>query len=67
MTGHEKNPENNDNRLLTGIHHAYTVGDTTDLETEEMNELIIKDFINTLAKVSLSIASRKVKETERTN
>jgi hypothetical protein len=59
-----KNTANNDKSLLTSIRNAYTVGDTDDHETEEMNDLIVKSFINTLAEVSLSIASRKVEETD---
>ena len=58
------NTANNDNSLLTRIRNAYTVGDTDDPETEEMNDLIVKSFIDTLAEVSLSIASRKVEETD---
>ena len=65
MTDPDKNPENNDNNLLTGIHHAYTVGDTNENESDEMNELMIKHFIDTLAEVSLSIASRKVEEKDQ--
>lgn len=64
MTGLEKNTDNNDKNLLTRIRNAYTVGDTDDPETEEMNDLIVKSFIDTLAEVSLSIASRKVEETD---
>ena len=64
MTGLEKNTDNNDKNLLTRIRNAYTVGDTNDPETEEINDLIVKSFINTLAEVSLSIASRKVEETD---
>ncbi len=62
MTGPEKNINNNDKNLLTRIHNAYTVGDNNDPETEEMNNLIVKNFINTLAEVSLSIASREVEK-----
>ena len=58
-------PENNAENVLTCIHSAYTVVDTNNPESEEMNELIVKNFIDTLAEVSLSIASRKVKETEK--
>ena len=65
MTDTEKIPEGNDNSLLTSIQQAYTVGDTTETETEEMNILIVNNFINTLAEISLSIASRKVKETDQ--
>ncbi len=64
MTDPEKYTDNNDRNLLTRIRNAYTVGDTNDPETEEMNNLIVKIFINTLAEVSLSIASRKVEETD---
>ena len=64
MTDPEKYFDNNDKNLLTRIRNAYTVGDTDDSETEEMNDLIVKIFINTLAEVSLSIASRKVEETD---
>ena len=64
MSGPKKNTANNDKNLLTRIRNAYTVGDTDDLETEEMNDLIVKSFINALAEVSLSIASRKVEETD---
>ena len=64
MTGLENNTDNNDKSLLTRIRNAYTVGDTNDPETEEMDDLIVKIFINTLAEVSLSIASRKVEETD---
>ena len=60
----KNNTDNNNENLLTRIRNAYTVGDTDNLETEEMNSLIVKSFINTLAEVSLSIASRKVVETD---
>ena len=64
MSGPKKNTANNDKNLLTRIRNAYTVGDTDDLETEEMNDLIVKSFINTLAEVSLSIALRKAEEAD---
>ena len=62
MTSPDRNQEHNDNNLLTGIRQAYTVGDTSEPETEDMNQLIVNNFINTLAEVSLSIASRKARE-----
>ena len=62
MTDPDKYLGNNDKNLLTRIRDAYTVGDTDDPETEEMNDLIVKSFIHTLAEVSLSIALRKVEE-----
>ena len=65
MTSLDGNQENNDNNLLTGIGLAYTVGDTSEPETQEMNQLIVRNFSNTLAEVSLSIASRKAREREQ--
>ena len=62
MTSPDRNQEHNDNNLLTGIRQAYTVGNTSEPETEDMNQLIVRIFINTLAEVSLSIASRKARE-----
>ena len=59
MTDPDKNLENNDNNLLTGIQQAYTVGDTNENESDEMNELIIKNFLNIIADIALAIASRK--------
>jgi len=64
VTRPDKIPENDSDNLLTGIQHAYTVGDNQEPETEEMNELMIKNFLNTLADISLSIAARKGKETD---
>lgn len=64
MNSPKENTANNNKSLLTRIRKAYTVGDTDNPETEEMNDLIVKRFINTLAEVSLSIASRKVEETD---
>ena len=49
----EEFPENSDKILLTGIHNSYTV-----YGTHEVDELMIKHFLNTLAEVALSIASR---------
>ncbi len=62
------NPENispkTDENVLTGIHDAYTVSATSDTETNEVDELMIKSFLQTLADISLSIASRKEKGTD---
>jgi hypothetical protein len=46
--------------LLTCIHHAYTLAATNDSETTEIDQIMIRHFIETLAEISLSIASRKV-------
>ena len=62
MAGNDNFPENNPPDVLTGIHSPYTMADNPEPESDEMNNLIVKEFINTLAEVSISIASRKVKE-----
>ena len=50
--------ENHDNKVLTRIHGSYTLSDTPEPDSKETESLIVKDFLNTLAEVSLSIASR---------
>ena len=50
----EELPENSDKNLLTGIHPSYTISGTHG----EVEELMIRNFLNTLAEVALSIASR---------
>ena len=52
-------PENNPQKSLTCIDGAYTIAGTP--ESKEVNELMIKNFLNTLAEVALSIASREEK------
>jgi hypothetical protein len=52
--------QNNPQNLLTGIHLPYTMsGTNTD---NEVDELVVKHFLNTLAEVALAIASRKVND-----
>ena len=46
--------ENPDEKSLTCIHPPYTMAGTTD----EVHELMIKNFLNTLADIAISIASR---------
>ncbi|MDD4860059.1 MAG: hypothetical protein PHR56_07665 [Dehalococcoidales bacterium] len=41
--------------VLTGIHPSYTVSATPD---DEVNQLMINHFLNTLAEIALAIASR---------
>ena len=48
------NQENQDEKSLTGIHSPYTMAGTTD----EVDELMRKNLLNTLAEIALSIASR---------
>lgn len=54
----EEFPKNYDKNLLTCIHDSYTVSGTHD----EVEKLMIKNFLNTLAEIALSIASREVKK-----
>ena len=54
----EEITENNEDNLLTGIQPSYTVSGTHD----EVEILMINNFLNTLAEVALSIASREVND-----
>ncbi len=62
MTGLENISPKTDENVLTGIHEAYTVSATTETEPSEVDKLMIKTFLETLADISLSIALRKEKE-----
>jgi hypothetical protein len=44
---------------LTSIHSTYTLAATDKTESNEMDNVIIRHFIETVAEISLSIASRK--------
>ena len=48
-------PENKDGKALTPIHPSYTVSATNG----EIDKVMIRNFINTLAEVALSVASRE--------
>ena len=48
------NNENNLKNVLTGIQPSYTVAGTND----EVDELMIKNFLHTLADIALAIAAR---------
>jgi hypothetical protein len=50
---------------LTGIHGAYTLAATNEHETGEVEQLMIRHFIETLAEISLSIASRLITQQEQ--
>ena len=52
------NPEERYENVLTGIHTSYTVSATPETSSE-IEELMIRNFLDTLAEVALSIASRK--------
>ncbi len=51
--------ENQEEKALTCIHPAYTLFDTPEPESTETESLIVKNFLNALAEISLSISSRK--------
>jgi hypothetical protein len=50
--------ENNNPELLTRIRDMYTLSTTQN--AGEVDELMVRQFLNTLAEVALAIASRKV-------
>ena len=52
-------PENRQEKALTCIHPSYTLSDTPEPDSNETESLIVKNFLNTLAEIALSIASRK--------
>ncbi len=54
--------ENHEEKVLTCIHPAYTLFDTPEPDSNETEDLIVKNFLNTLADISLSIASRNDKK-----
>lgn len=58
MTNSEKTNEN----VLTSIRDAYTVSATTRIESSEVDKVMIKTFLETLAEISIAIAIRKEKE-----
>ena len=53
------NREDNEEKALTCIHPSYTLSDTPEPDSNETESLIVKNFLNTLAEIALSIASRK--------
>lgn len=55
-------PENQGEKALTCIHLAYTLFDTPEPDSDETESLIVKNFLDTLAEVSLSIASRNARK-----
>jgi hypothetical protein len=56
------NRENHKDKALTRIHPSYTLSDTPEPDSNETESLIVKNFLDTLAEVSLSIASRNSKK-----
>ena len=47
-------------KALTSIHRTYTLSNTRE-EIADLNEQTVKSFLNTLAEITLAIASRKIK------
>ena len=58
MTGLENISPKTDENVLTGIHDAYTVSATSETVTEKIDEITVKNFLETLAEISLAIAGR---------
>ena len=58
MTSPDKFPEKTGEDVLTGIHDAYTVSGTND----EVEALMVKNFLNILAEVALAVALREIKD-----
>ncbi len=50
-----------DPEVLTSIHPAYTLHATPEYASE-VEELMVKNFLNTLAEVALAVASRQIQE-----
>jgi hypothetical protein len=54
----KENSPDNGKKVLTSIHAAYTLS-TTPEGISKSDDLIVKNFLNTLAEVALSVAQRK--------
>jgi hypothetical protein len=59
MDAHQ-HPENFD-LLLTGIRDEYTLANTPAPDTGETDQLIMDNFLKTLAEVAVNIASRRIR------
>ena len=49
---------------LTSIRAAYTLAATNETEEPELDTLMVKHFIQTLAEISVSVASRRLSRQE---
>lgn len=56
-----QHPENFDH-LLTGIHDAYTLANTPAQNGGEIDQLMIENFLGTLAEVAVNITSRRKRD-----
>ncbi|MDD5094383.1 MAG: hypothetical protein PHV74_08405 [Dehalococcoidia bacterium] len=61
LPGDHPNAAENRGDGLTRIRDAYTLARTPD-SGSEINQLMIRNFLNTLAEVALSVASRNLEE-----
>ena len=52
--------ENSEPKALTSIHGTYTLAATNEPETSEVDKVIVRHFIETLAEIAISVASRKI-------
>ena len=55
-------PENRREYVLTGIPPSYTVSATPETGSSEVDKLMIRNFLNTLAEIAIAIASREANE-----
>jgi len=53
--------KNSNRNLLTSIRDAYTLAATPE-NADELDEIIVKHFLKTLAEVTMAIAARKTKQ-----
>ncbi|MFC1956001.1 hypothetical protein ACFLWZ_05710 [Chloroflexota bacterium] len=58
-SGRRNQSEDSRQNVLTGIPSSYTLSATQTEETSEVNELMVKYFLNTLAEIALAVASRR--------
>jgi hypothetical protein len=59
--GHQSQPSDNQApEGLTSIHGAYTVSTPHEPDADEVDSLMVRQFLQTLAEVALAVASRKV-------
>ena len=54
----KENSPDNGKKVLTSIHETYTLPNTEE-RYNEVDRLTVKNFLNTLAEVALSVAQRK--------
>jgi hypothetical protein len=53
------NPAENQKKALTSIRGAYTLSRTPALEGEEVDQIMVRNFLNILAEVAINIAARR--------